>query len=64
MLMELDNFLKSGLTAIPSDNVNHFSKGISVQFDVRSPRLLLVDEGGAGNLVLVKCLKFILMKLY
>jgi hypothetical protein len=62
--MELDDFLKSGLTAIPSDNVNHFSKGVSVQFECKVNQIILLDEGGAGNLVLVKCLKFILMKLY
>jgi flavin reductase (DIM6/NTAB) family NADH-FMN oxidoreductase RutF len=55
----VDEFLKSGLTAVPSDIVKPFRvKESPVQFECKVTQIIaLGDEGGAGNLVLCEVLK-------
>lgn len=55
----VDEFLKSGLTAVPSDVVKPFRvKESPVQFECKVTQIIaLGDEGGAGNLVLCEVLK-------
>lgn len=55
----VDEFLKSGLTAIPSDIVKPYRvKESPVQFECKVNQIIpLGNEGGAGNLVICEVLK-------
>jgi flavin reductase (DIM6/NTAB) family NADH-FMN oxidoreductase RutF len=55
----VDEFLKSGLTAIPSDIVQPYRvKESPVQFECKVNQIIpLGNEGGAGNLVICEVLK-------
>jgi flavin reductase (DIM6/NTAB) family NADH-FMN oxidoreductase RutF len=55
----VDEFLKSGFTAIPSDNVKPFRvKESPVQFECKVNQIIpLGSEGGAGNLILCEVVR-------
>ncbi|NRS87235.1 flavin reductase (DIM6/NTAB) family NADH-FMN oxidoreductase RutF [Flavobacterium sp. 7E] len=55
----VNEFIKSGLTAVPSDLVKPFRvKESPVQFECKVTQIIaLGDEGGAGNLILCEVIK-------
>jgi flavin reductase (DIM6/NTAB) family NADH-FMN oxidoreductase RutF len=59
----VNEFIKSGVTPVPSDLVKPFRVQESGTFECKVTQIIaLGDEGGAGNLILCEVVKYISMK--